>query len=276
MAPGAEPMSANPVQGSSIATRPSPLLGLALCCFLFLFLLPAAPSAAQHQADSSDPTAHLPTEIRDRFLPKPIALPNEHLVFQARLLNALPVPSSVKAYARQIWRANGGAILDPKQGQLTLHFYVQAIKPLTLADRLWEGLPQRADSMQQLIDHAITRARTTSQPIDHLIIAGHAGLPGCCAFGGTLDDCVFEGRLTTYQTQQLARLKPYLARDAQIELRQCRTGSGKQGQQLLTRIYQTTGATTTSYLADFHFGDSNAHPRIRVGANGVTFLKPKQ
>lgn len=90
-----------------------------------------------------------------------------------------------------------------------------------------------------------------------------------------MEDCTFRGKLTSYQRKQLTRLRPYLAEDAQIELRQCGTGSGKEGQRLLTAIYETTGAATSSYLADFHFGDAANHPRVRVGPKGFEIIRPK-
>ena len=208
------------------------------------------------------------------FVPKVTPLPHEDHVLRSALIDALPGRTSHHLIAERLWTMTGGVILDLDGPGLTLHFYAQGIEKMTLADRMWEGLPRRADTMQDLIDHAISRSRTTGQPIAHLIIAGHAGLPGCSAFGGTIDDCTFRGKLSGYQRRQLARLRPYLARQAEIELRQCVTGSGIEGERLLTAIYEVTGASTSSYLADFHFGDSASHPRVRVGPKGHEVVKP--
>lgn len=235
------------------------------------FLL-GLPARAQEPIDPAD---RLPPELREKLLPTAKPLENEDLVIRVALVEALPGWFGVRDTLQRAWVADGGVLLDTSEQGLKLHYYAEGIKAMTTADKLWERLPRRADSMQQLIDEVIGRSRSTSRPISHLSIAGHAGLPGCSAFGGTMDDCTFRGVLSPYQRDQLARLRPYLASDAEIELRQCGTGSGKEGQRLLTKIYQITGASASSYLADFHFGDSAAHPRVRVGPNGLEFINPK-
>lgn len=254
-------MTANRVQNRPIPCCPQ----LAAIGVVFLGLLLVAPAHAQRQVDPAD---RLPPELRERFIPTVERLAGEEWVVRSAWLNALP-PSF-----RRYWEAWGGVVLDVESTGLTLHFYAEGIKAMTLADKVWEGLPKRAKSLQHLVDDAITRARSERQPIRRLIIAGHAGLPGCSALGGQMEDCTFRGVLTTYQREQLARLRPYLARGAEIELRQCVTGSGKHGQRLLTAIYETTGVATSSYLADFHFGDANNHPRVRVGPDGFKIVKP--
>lgn len=257
-------MTANRVQNQPDARR-----WLSVRCGLVLFgLVLIAPASAQEQIDPAD---RLPPELRERFVPKVKHLPNEALVVRSALLDVLP---SQRSRVRRLWSSWGGVVLDIEDPGLTLHFYAEGIKAMTLADKVWEGLPTRAESLQDLMDEVIGRARETGQPIRHLIIAGHAGLPGCSALGGQMEDCTFRGVLSTYQREQLTRLRPYLARGAEIELRQCGTGSGKEGQRLLTAIYQATGAATSSYLADFHFGDADNHPRVRVGADGFEIVKP--
>lgn len=242
-----------------------------LCALLGLLI--AVPLGVQAQQDPAD---RLPPELHQQMVPRVTPLPDEQLVARSTVIDAMRVDKGFASHLLDIWQANGGVILDDRRPGLTLHFYAEGIEAMTLTDKLWEGLPKRSKSLQHLMDEAIGKARKARQPIAHLIIAGHAGLPGCSAWGGTMDDCTFRGRLTTYQRQQLARLRPYLAADAEIELRQCGTGSGKAGQRLLTTIYDITGAAASSYLADFHFGDSAAHPRVRVGADGFEIVKPGQ
>jgi len=232
-------------------------------------LLAVLPSGVVAQTDPAD---RLPAELREQFVPRVEPLANEDRVVRSAWFDALPGGAGWRAKARRWWEARGGVVLDLDEPGLVLHFYAEGIKKMTLADKLWEGLPERADSLQALMDAVIGRARETGRPVQHLIVAGHAGLPGCSALGGQVADCTFRGVLSTYQRQQLARLRPYLAPGAEIELRQCGTGSGKEGQRLLTAIYETTGAATSSYLADFHFGDANNHPRVRVGAEGFEIL----
>lgn len=244
--------------------RPLRLAWLALAVVL------GVPMHAQPQADLAD---RLPPEIRERFVPSVAPLKHESLVARSALFDVLPGNASMRATMRSRWQAWGGAVLNTDERGLTLHYYAQGIKAMTTVDKLWEGLPKRADSLQSLMDEAIGRARSTGRPIDHLIIAGHAGLPGCSALGGTLEDCTFRGVLTGYQRRQLARLGPYLASDAEIELRQCGTGSGDEGRRLLDAIYQATGVATSSYLADFHFGDAANHPRVRVGPEGFEIVR---
>ncbi|MFK7790215.1 MAG: hypothetical protein AB8C95_12080 [Phycisphaeraceae bacterium] len=229
--------------------------------------LPLSTSAQQ------DPADRLPPELHKRLVPRVTPLPGEHLVARSAFIDATPVGKGYGSHLFNIWQAGGGVVLDAGRPGLTLHFYAEGIEAMTLTDKLWEGLPTRAESMQHLMDETIGQSRKARQPIAHLIITGHAGLPGCSAWGGTMDDCTFRGRLTTYQRQQLTRLRPYLASDAEIELRQCGTGSGKAGQRLLTAVYEITGAATSSYLADFHFGDAANHPRVRAGADGFEILR---
>ena len=228
-------------------------------------LLPWLPADAQEPIDPAD---RLPPELREKLLPQAMPLEHEGLVVRSSLINALPGTLGIKARLVRVWEDGGGVVLEGDRPGLKLHYYAEGIEAMTLADKLWEGLPKRADSMQALIDEVIGKSRSTGRPISHLIVTGHAGLPGCSAFGGTMDDCTFRGVLSAYQRDQLARLRPYLAVGAEIELRQCGTASGEEGKRLLTAVYEITGATTSSYLADFHFGDSAAHPRIRVGVNG--------
>lgn len=223
-----------------------------------------------------DPADRLPPQLHQRMVPRVTPLPAEHLVLRSTLVEAMPVGKGFGLHVFRIWQAGGGVVLDDDGPGLTLHFYAEGIESMTLADKLWEGLPTRAKSLQHLMDTTIGTARAKGQPIGHLIIAGHAGLPGCAAWGSTMDDCSFRGRLTTYQHQQLSRLRPYLASDAEIELRQCGTGSGEEGRRLLTAIYKVTGVKTSSYLADFHFGDAANHPRVRMGPDGFEILEPGQ
>lgn len=214
--------------------------------------------------------------VEARFSPAVRLLPNERLVVSSGLLGLACDGPGQHALARTLLARFGIKVLEQDGPGLTLRFYVQAIEAMTLADRAWEGLPRRADSMQQLIDEAITQSRAERRPIGQLVIIGHAGLPGCAVFGGTPDDCVFKGRLSAYQRKQLARLRRYLAPDAEIELRQCVSGSGQAGQALLTAVHEMTGAGVSAYLADFHFGDSDAHPRIVVDASGVRSVPAKR
>lgn len=208
--------------------------------------------------------------------PKVVALPNESRVIHAdRVRLGVANPEDRQAALRWL-RLQGAVVLEDDTPGLELNYYAQGIEAMTRADLIWEGLPKRADSLQMLVDDAITQARQAERPIHRLVIIGHAGLPGCAALGGTLDDCVFKGRLSAYQKRQLVRLRPYLAQDSEIELRQCVTGFGEQGQRLLTAIHQLTSATAISYLADLHFGDSAAHPTIRVDHDGVRLLPPKK
>ena len=247
----------------------------AWCIYACFCLLLGFSATAQIQ-EEEDLAERLPAELKERFVPRVTPLEHEDLVLRSTFIDALPGWASHVLIAAKAWATSGGVILDLEGPGLTLHFYAEGIERMTLTDRVWEGLPRRADSMQDLIDHAITRSRATGRPIGHLIIAGHAGLPGCSAFGGTIDDCTFGGKLSGYQRRQLTRLRPYLAPHAEIELRQCVTGSGKEGQRLLTAIYEITGASTSSYLADFHFGDAANHPRVRVGPAGYEVVKPRQ
>ena len=237
-----------------------------------LLVLFAALSAVAEPADRAERLA----EIQQAFDPPVVRLRNEGRVVDASVLATLYGENTHQRQAAERWLTRRRAvILNNDQPGLTLRFAADGIEAMTLADRLYEGLPRRAESLQSLIDHAITQARQQRRPIRQLIIIGHAGLPGCAALGSTLDDCVFKGKLSAYQRRQLVRLRPYLADDAEIELRQCVTGSGKEGKRLLTALHQVTGATASSYLADFHFGDSANHPRIRVDRDSVQFIKPK-
>ncbi len=216
-------------------------------------------------------------ELTQRLFDPPVVrLADENSVVRAGVLRAVGTSEPQREQVVRWLTDRGVVILRDDLPGLKLHFYAQGIEAMTYTDRLWEGLPRRADTLQGLIDHAITRARAERKAISTLIITGHAGLPGCAALGGTLDDCVFEGKLTDYQQRQLVRLRPYLAADAMIELRQCVTGSGEEGQRLLTAIHEVTGAAAVSYLADFHFGDSDNHPRIHLDNTGVRFISPEK
>lgn len=213
--------------------------------------------------------------IEDGFSPYVVPLPNETLVIGSGQLDAIcKTPTARRTIDRWLTQ-RGGIVVNEGHAGLELRYFAQGIEKMTLGDRLWEGLPTPAKSLQSLVDSAISQARETRQPINRLVIIGHAGLPGCAALGGTLDDCVFEGKLSDYQRRQLIRLRPYLARESEIELRQCVTGKGPQGQRLLTAIHQLTGASATSYLADFHFGDSAAHPLVRVDGEGLKIIPPR-
>lgn len=218
------------------------------------------------------PAAAASERVLAQFYPPVVPLERERLVARQGVLDAVCTNAASRGAAERWLSARGVAVLGGPG--LTLHFYAEGIDTMSRIDLLWAGLPRRAASLQDLVDHTIRSARASGRPVRHLIITGHAGLPGCSALGGTLDDCTFEGRLNPYQRQQLARLRPYLALDAEIELRQCVTGSGKEGQDLLTAIHHATGAAASSYLADFHFGDTAAHPRVRVDAQGLTFIPP--
>ncbi len=208
------------------------------------------------------------------FDPPITALPHEAFVIRSDAL-ARACPDDRQRRTAEHWLARcGGVVLNTDQPGVELHFFAEGIEAMTPADRLWEGVPRRAKSLQDLVDHAIRRAREGRRPISRLVITGHAGLPGCAALGGTIDDCVFEGRLSHYQRRQLARLRPYLADDAEIELRQCVTGRGEEGRRLLTALHDVTGAAAVSYLADFHFGDAANHPRVRVDEGGWRIEQP--
>lgn len=263
----AQTMAANPLHHKTIRARQ----GRKIRIFAFFGLLGVLTHGAWAQQDPAD---RLPPELRELLLPTVTTLEGEDRVVTSSLIEALPGGGRFGSIARGVWSAGGGVVLEDDRPGLVLHYYAEGIKAMTLVDKVWEGLPRRAESLQALIDEVITRARTERRPIGQLIIAGHAGLPGCSALGGQMEDCTFRGRLTTYQRKQLTRLRPYLAKDAQIELRQCGTGSGKEGQRLLTAIYETTGATTSSYLADFHFGDAANHPRVQVGPRGFEIVEP--
>lgn len=238
-----------------------------LPCLLILASAGAAPARAQ---------APKTADIQRLFDPPVVRLVGESRIVRSAQLDAV-CPDRDGRAVLEAWLTNHGVVvLNEGQAGLALHYYVEGIEAMTVADRIWEGLPRKADSLQALVDHAITHARTEHQPIRQIIITGHAGLPGCAALGGTLDDCVFNGNLTGYQRRQLIRLRPYLADDAQIELRQCVTGFGKEGQRLLTALHDLTGATASSYLSDFHFGDSAAHPRVQVNEEGLRHITPKK
>lgn len=258
--------------------------------WIFVVGFVAFPAPGEHfseAAGTDEPAAVAEPEaepeqgsIRERveamLSPTPTPLPDESRVVRADEVTSDCGTPAGQAAAIESLKAQGVAVLDTRQPGLELRYFVQGIETMTRVDRLWERWPREAESMQGLIDESITRARQAGRPIQRLVLIGHAGLPGCAAFGGTLDDCVFKGRLTRYQRQQLARLIPYLAPASVIELRQCATGSGEEGQRLLTAIHELTGSTAVSYLADFHFGDSAAHPRIRVDQDGVRLLSPER
>ncbi|MEM1353446.1 MAG: hypothetical protein AAGC44_06665 [Planctomycetota bacterium] len=176
----------------------------------------------------------------------------------------------------RIARALGLVILrqDPRH-PLTLHVYVEGIDRVARSDWVWEGMPRRMASMQDLIDTAIRRCREAGRPLSMLIITGHSGIGGTAAFGSTLDDCVFRGRLSAYQRDQLARLRPYLADDAVIELRQCSAALGNEGTRLLTQVHQASGAAVTGYFGDFYFGKTNQVVKKQVDEQGVGLLRPQ-
>lgn len=228
---------------------------------------------AQEPAEGQDNQEAL-AKVQRAFDPPVIRMANEQRVIRAQALETI-CSTPEQASEVSAWLARRGfTVLHTEQSGLTIHLFAEGIEKMTPADRVWEGLPRQATSLQDLVDHSITRARSAGQPIGHLIVTGHAGLPGCSALGGTLDDCTFNGRLTGYQRRQLRRLQPYFTPESEIELRQCVTGSGKEGQRLLTAIHQTTSAAVSSYLSDFHFGDSAAHPRIRIDREGIGFVQP--
>lgn len=250
---------------NAVQARSAPaLLGLAVLVVAGLIV----PAASIRADDARQRTI----EIERQFAPPVVYLPGESRVIDAVHLAAICDDAEQHALLSRWLAERGVAVLDRAGPGLTLHFYAQGIDAMTRVDRLWEGLPREAASLQDLIDHAITRSCEEGRPIGHLVIAGHAGLPGCAAFGATLDDCVFSGKLSDYHRRQLVRLRPYLADDAEIELRQCVTGSGKEGQRLLAALHEITGATASSYLADFHFGDSANHPRVRYDENGLKIV----
>jgi len=246
--------------------------GIALALGLWIGVF--ASISAFAQPDNAPPHDPPPTlaQVQRRFGPAVVRMAHERRVIHADALTRLCENPEQQARVQQWLVQHGIVVLNSDQGGLTLHYFAEGIETMTPADRLWEGLPVRADTLQQLVDHAITQARQTGRPIGHLIVTGHAGLPGCAAWGGTLDDCTFRGELTGYQRLQLRRLQPYLAPDAEIELRQCATGSGARGELLLRSIHHITGVTASSYLGDFHFGDSTNHPRIRFSDEGVSIL----
>lgn len=245
--------------------------GRYLLVFVTLVALLLGPGLS---AQPDGPAEKQRAEVSRRLSPPVRHLPDERRVIRSAQLDAITSDPAQRT-ATEAWLAERGAVaLSTDQPGLTLHYYANGIEAMTLRDQLWEAMPRRADTMQALIDHAIARARAQRRTIAHLIITGHAGLPGCCAFGGTLDDCAFRGELTLYQRDQLQRLRPYLADDAEIELRQCTTAQGKPGQALLTAIHRATGAAASSYTGDFYFGDSASHPRVLVDADGPSVIEP--
>lgn len=223
------------------------------------------------EEDRSEPGS-ISDRVRTLLNPEATRLPGEAQVVRSDQITPACGTEAGREAVIDWLESTGVAVLDAEGPGLVLNYFAEGIEAMTPADRVWEGLPKRAESMQMLIDDAITRSRRSGRPIDKLVIIGHAGLPGCAAFGGTLEDCVFKGKLSNYQRQQLVRLRPYLGQGSEIELRQCVTGSGKEGQRLLQAIHELTAAAVTSYLADFHFGDSAAHPRIRVDGDGVRLM----
>jgi len=242
-----------------------------------LLALLTGPAAAQ---DSPEPQDNARTGVNFHSpvaQPRPgeqFVLQHHRLLAHARLVNPHP-KDHAPAYRDlvRLARVLNLTVLreDPDQ-PLTLHVYVEAIDPITRADWLWEGMPRRCDSMQDLIDTAIQRCRTTGRPLSKLIITGHSGVGGTAAFGSTLDDCVFRGRLSPYHRDQLARLRPYLANDATVEIRQCTAALGEDGTRLLTQIHQTTGATVTGYFGDFYFGKTSKIVKKQVDHRGVMLI----
>lgn len=242
------------------------LSAIGLCLLVVGGLTPTA---------GADERAQRAIEVQLAFEPSIQPVAYESRIIDRQWIKAVCEGPQQQAIVRAWLDRRDTLVLDRSHDGLTLHFFAEGIKAMTPADRLWEGLPRRADSLQDLVDHAIRRARGSRRPIHKLIITGHAGLPGCSALGGTLRDCTFEGRLSPYQTRQLSRLRPYLCDDAEIELRQCGTGNGPEGTALLRSIHIATGAMVSSYLSDFHFGDSAAHPRIQFSDRGVGFDRPR-
>lgn len=241
-----------------------------VCCILNMSALaqPGEPGVAIQPARGGGLDLLIPPEAE--------LIPGESRVIRSGVLDRLIADSAGRMLVER-WLVRGGAIvLNDDQPGLDLHYYAQGIEAMTPTDRLWERWPRRADTIQQLVDQAITQARTTRRPIARLTVTGHAGLPGCAAFGGTVDDCVFRGQPSAYIRSQLVRLRPYLADDAEIELRQCGTGAGIEGTRLLLAIHRLTAARTSSYLSDFHFGDSAAHPRIVADHAGIRFQPPRR
>ena len=150
----------------------------------------------------------------------------------------------------------GGDRAAPTTPGLVVHVHAPAIEAMSRTDLLWEGRPRPAHSLGRLIDYVIFSARDQGRPLQRLIITGHAGLPGCCALGSRLEDCVFNGRLSPHQAQQFRRLRPYLADHAVIELRQCGSAAGKAGDRLLASIHEAAGCSVVGYPHDFRFGFS--------------------
>lgn len=242
-----------------------------------LLALLAFPATAQDRPEPVGPARTGVNFHQPVAQPRPgerYVLHHHRLLVHARKFNPPPDdPAPAYRDLARIARALNLTVLrDDPADPLTLHVYVQAIDPLTHTDWLWEGMPRRADSMQHLIDTAIARCRTTNRPLSQLIITGHSGVGGTAAFGSTLDDCVFRGRLTPYHRDQLARLRPYLADHATIEIRQCTAALGEDGTRLLTQIHLTTGATATGYFGDFYFGKTGEVARKQVDQHGVALV----
>lgn len=199
-------------------------------------------------------------------------LRHEGRVFRAAWI---PDPAHHQACAGLLSRY-GFAVLDASRPGVTLHLHAPAIEPMTWRDLLYEGRPDTADSLGQVVDLAITRARDGGVFIERITLTGHAGLPGCCALGARLDDCVFDGRLSDVQTRQLRRLRPYLAEDAVIEIRQCGSAAGDAGTALLTAIHRAARCTVISYVGDFRFGFSGRAAIKRIDTEGrVEVVEPE-
>ena len=243
-------------------SRPhSPWLGAV--AVVIAVLIPCPSSA---QPESQEPQAQ---PVRLNTGPAVIRLPGERLVVDHATLEALAETPGQASAARRWLVGRGWAVLDGGRPGLVLHYHADGVEAMSAADLLWEGLPREAVTMQAMVDEVITRCREAGRPIARLTVTGHAGLEGCAAWGRTLDDCTFRGELTPYQRGQLRRLRPYLAGDAVIELRQCTTAGGQVGLNLLHAVHEASGAAAVSYPGDFPFGQSEGATRIRVDEQGV-------
>lgn len=217
------------------------------------------------QAQDAPPRQERQGQRRPRLLVETVRpLRHESRVIRAHWIQD---PAHTQACAGLLSRY-GFAVLDQEKPGITLHFHAPAIEPMSWVDLLYEGRPATAHSLGRVVDQAIAQARDQGVLIERITLTGHAGLPGCCALGARLEDCVFNGRLSETQTRQLRRLRRYLAEDAVIELRQCTSAAGDEGTALLTAIHRAARCTVVSYVGDFRFGFSGRATIKRVDAEG--------